>query len=208
MGGATRVSRWRIALLALLFSAAFAGCGVSGGSGGTEGTAAGGGGNGAGPGTPASGFHPKHHEDSGGGSAQFKVKGGDNSVQEFGSEASEAELQAAATALHGFLDARAERNWAAACGYLAKSARDSLSPAVARAESAESCAAVMAALSGNVPTATLREAANANVGALRTEGDHAFLIYRAPPEGTIYAMPMSRQGDNWKVAALSGLSLN
>lgn len=205
MTGATRVGRWRIALLALLFSAALAGCG---GSGGTEGTAAGGGGNGAGPGPPASAFHPKRHEDSGGGSDQFKVKGGDNSVQEFGSEGSDADLQAAATALHGFLDARAERNWAAACGYLAGSARQSLSQALPGAENAATCAAGMAALSGKVPTATLREAAQADVGALRTEGDRSFLIYRAPPEGTIYAMPMSRQGDNWKVAALSGLPLN
>ena len=46
------------------------------------------------------------HHDSGGGTAQFATKSGDNSIQESGKEASTAETQAAAAVLHAYLDAR------------------------------------------------------------------------------------------------------
>ena len=74
----------------------------------------------------ASNFAPKHHTDSGGGSKQVEVKGGDNSVQEFGGEADTSELDKAATALHNFLDARVESNWAATCTYMSKAVIESV----------------------------------------------------------------------------------
>lgn len=167
------------------------------------------------PGPPASAFHPKPHNDSGGGSGQFTVKGADNSVQEYGSEGSQSELEEAAAALHGFLDARAERNWAAACGYLAGSVIESfkqLAQTATRHLPADTlkgtgCPAVLAGLSGKAPTSALLEAAVANVGSLRTEGDQAFLIYRGA-QGTPYAISMVSEGGTWKVASLSGTPLN
>ena len=171
------------------------------------------------PGPPASAFHPKHHHDSGGGSAQFVVKGGDNSVQEYGSEASESELQKAAAALHGFLDARAQRNWAAACTYLAESVTQSFAQMAEAAREAakkqglasspvegSGCAATLDALSGRLPDSNLREAAIADVGALRVKGGQAFLIYRGA-HGAIAAITMAREGGGWKVASLSGVPL-
>ncbi len=161
-------------------------------------------------GEEAAEFTPKPHHDSGGGSAQFEVKGGDNSVQEFGAEASESELQAAATALHGFLDARAERNWAAACAYLSKATKQGFAQLGAGGSGAagRGCAAILGALSGRVPTSTLREAAAADVGSLRRQGDRGFLIFRGAPKGTIYAISVAREGDAWKVASLSGVPLS
>ena len=169
--------------------------------------AAGSGGEGAGqgaasPGPPASAFHPKPHHDSGGGSGQFRVKGGDNSVQEYGAEASAGELDRAAAALHGFLDARAERNWAAACSYLSAAAREGL------AQGSAGCPAGLAALTGKASPATLREAARADVGALRAEGTRGFLIYRGPPAGTVYAVSVSRDGGAWKLDSLAGVPLS
>jgi len=76
--------------------------GASGGSkqgeakGGDDAKSGGGGGMGDGGekpgGSPSSGgeaaeFKPKPHNDSGGGSQQFRQKGGDNSIQEYGAEA-------------------------------------------------------------------------------------------------------------------------
>ncbi len=162
------------------------------------------------PEPPASAFHPKPHHDSGGGSQQFIVKGGDNSVQEFGAEASEAELQAAATALHGFLDARAARNWAAACGYLAKSVTESFEQLAAQARGGEGggCAAFLEKLTNPAAKGELRaEAAKADVGSLRTEGDRSFVIYTGIG-GTVLAMPMTTEGGAWRVASLSGVPLN
>ena len=193
-------------LLALaLATLALAGCGGGGGGGSTATTATA-----AHPGATTTTFHPKPHHDSGGGAAQFEVKGGDNSVQEFGAEASEAELEQAATALHGFLDARAERNWATACGYLSKATAQSFSQlgAGGSGSGAKGCAANLAALTGKTPTSTLREAAVADVGSLRTEGEQAFLIYRGAPKGTIYAIPIAKEGAAWKVASLSGVPLS
>lgn len=158
----------------------------------------------------ASEFVPKQHSDSGGGSKQFVVKGGDNSIQEFGGEAGTSELDQAATVLHDFLDARAEKNWAAACSYLSKSMVQSFEQLASRSQQlkGEGCAAVQEALSGKVPASELAKAAKADVGSLRIEGDRAFIIYRGAPEGTFYAISMSKEGGGWKVAGLAGTPLN
>lgn len=141
-----------------------------------------------------------------GGRSQFRVKGGDNSVQEYGGEAPESELRHAAAALHGYLDARAERDWAAACGYLSAPTKRSLAQLPGTAH--RGCAAGLAALSGNVPTATLREAAVADVGSLRAQGDRGFLLYRGAPKGMIYGIPVLREASRWRLGSLSGIPLD
>ena len=118
------------------------------------------------------------------------------------------ERDQAAVALHDFLDARAERNWAAACANLSRDAAKSLRLLAARSPKLQGrgCAATLAALSGDVPTSALAEAAQADVGSLRVEGDRAFLIYRGAHDAA-YAILMAREGGAWKVAALSGTPL-
>jgi hypothetical protein len=166
----------------------------------------------AGEGSPAGSDEgdgaPVEHDDSGGGSAQFRVKGGDNSVQEFGSEASEAEFDEAAAALHDFLDARVEGDWQAACAHLASDVTASLAQVAGNAErlQGKGCAGILEALSTGVPQSGLKEAAVADVGSLRIEGDRAFVIYRGV-EGTVFAIPMTDQ-DGWKVAALAGTPIS
>src|SRR5262249_44884233 len=46
------------------------------------------------------------------GAAPFESKGGDNSIQRYGSEAATAELTQAGAVLHAYLDARAAEEWA------------------------------------------------------------------------------------------------
>jgi hypothetical protein len=153
-------------------------------------------------------FTPKPHHDSGGGSKQFEVKGGDNSIQEFGEEGSESELQKAATALHGFLDARAEGDFKAACSHLGPEVASSLQQLAAASKGLKgaACPQLLAALSKGVPASSLAEAAQANVGSLRFEGGQAFLIYRGAGKA-VYAISMVKQGGEWKVAGLSGAPL-
>lgn len=158
----------------------------------------------------ASEFAPKHHSDSGGGSQQFKVKGGDNSVQEFGEEADTTELDAAAVALHNFLDARAEGNWAAACGYMSKSVTESFEKLAAQAKQIEdkSCAGILGKVTNPAAKSAMKtEAGRANVGSLRIEDEQAFVIYTGVG-GTVLAMPMAKENGDWKVASLSGTPLN
>lgn len=161
-------------------------------------------------GPSASNFTPKHHSDSGGGSKQFVVKGSDNSVQEFGEEADSTEFNAAAVALHNFLDARAEGNWAAACGYMSKAIVESLEKLAAQAKQGEdqSCAGTIEKLTNPAAKGAMKaEAEKANVGSLRIEGEQAFVIYTGT-DGTVLAMPMANESGNWKVASLAGTPLS
>lgn len=157
------------------------------------------------PGPPASAFHPKPHHDSGGGSGQFIQKGGDNSVQDYGQEGSEAELRQAAASLHGFLDARAQGNWAAACGYLSQGAIKGIVEEISKAAHKQdlSCPVVLSALSEGTPKASLRETAIANVGSIRIQGDHAFLIYRGA-KGFVFGISIRREDGQWKLETLGG----
>ena len=161
-------------------------------------------------GPSASVFIPKQHSDSGGGSEQVKVKGGDNSIQEFGEEADTGELDAAAAALHNFLDARAEGNWAAACNYMSKAMIESLEKLASQSKEAAdtSCGELLERLINPAAKSAMKaEAEKADVRSLRTEGEQAFVIYTGT-EGTILAMPMANEDGEWKVASLAGTPLN
>jgi hypothetical protein len=161
-------------------------------------------------GAGGSDFVPKKHNDSGGGSEQFRVKGGDNSVQEFGEEADASERDQAATALHNFLDARAAEAWGSACSFLSRDVRESLEKLATEARQAEnaSCAGIMAKLTNRAALPALRkEAARADVGSLRVEGDRAFVLYRGTGD-TILTVPMANEDGSWKVASLAGTPLN
>jgi len=159
-------------------------------------------------GPPASSFQPKPHSDSGGGSEQFTTPGGDNSVQEFGSEAKGEEFQAAASTLHDLLDARARRNWAAACEYLSRTAKLGLAQLGDNVPELKGggCAAQLEALTGSISSKALREAAIADVASVRVQGDHGVVIYRGA-HGQVEAITMAREGGEWKVASLSAAPL-
>jgi hypothetical protein len=161
-------------------------------------------------GPSASDFTPKPHSDSGGGSAPYRTKGGDNSVQEFGEEADSSEFDAAATVLHNFLDARAEGNWAATCEYISKTIIESVEKLAAKAKQLEdkSCGGILEKLTNPAARSAMKaEAEQANVRSLRTEGEQAFLLYTGP-HATIFSMPVKNEGGAWKVASLAGYPLN
>jgi hypothetical protein len=143
-----------------------------------------------------------------GGTAEFRVPGGDNSIQEFGAEASGTELEEAGAALHGFLDARVAGEWAKACTYLTKPTIESFEQLAARSkQKLHGCGAIMGALTEGLPQGNLEEAAQAEVGALRFEGDRGFLLYHGAAD-TDYAIPVAKEGGAWKVGALGGTPLS
>jgi hypothetical protein len=144
---------------------------------------------------------------SGGGSAQFRTKGGDNSIQEFGEE-SESELQEVAEIVHGFYTARAEGNWDAACSYLAKSNLEQLVKLVSQAPEHKGggCSEALNAFTQPLPPALEREVTTVDAGSFRREGDQGFLLYYGP-DRAVYSMPMREEGGAWKVAALSGSAI-
>jgi hypothetical protein len=146
---------------------------------------------------------------SGGGSAQYRVKGGDNSVQDFGEESGESELEEAATSLHDFLVARAEEDWPTACSHLAQTVAQQLQQLVSQSGklSNAGCTRILAALTPPLPPKVQRESTIVDAGSLRTEDGRAFLIYRGA-EGTDYAIPMAQEGGAWKVGALAATPLS
>jgi len=62
---------------------------------------------------------------------------------------------------------------------------------------------VLEALAEGSSQEELEAAAKADVGSLRIEGDHGFLLYRGAG-GMAYAIAMVTEGGAWKVGAVDG----
>jgi hypothetical protein len=146
---------------------------------------------------------------SGGGSTPLLTKGGDNSIQEFGDEADEGELEAAAVAAHGYLVGRATGDWPAACSYVSKGMQEQLEQlASGSAELKDKgCPGVMAALTSGVSGSALAELTEVDALSLRSDGERGFLIYRSG-DGNDYFMPMAQEDGAWKVTALASTPLS
>ncbi len=145
---------------------------------------------------------------SGGGSEQFRVKGGDNSIQEYGEETDESELQDAAEAVHGFYIARAEEDWAKACTYLAKSMVAQLEQLAGQSPQLKDkgCAVVLKAFTRPLPASVRRETTVVDAGSLRREDERGFLIYY-DAEKKPYAMALEDEDGAWKLTLLSATPL-
>ncbi len=137
-------------------------------------------------------------------SAEFRTRGGDNSIQNFGEEADASELEAATAALSGFLEARAEADWAGQCRYLAAAAVKPLEQLGAQSPQlkGKDCAAILETLSGGLPAATRVNTLTAGIASLRFEGERGFALYHGP-EGVDYFVPMAKEDGKWKVGALA-----
>lgn len=146
---------------------------------------------------------------SGGGSAQFQVSGGDNSVQEYGVEAGGSKLQEVAELVHAFYVASIAEEWKRACSYLAAEVVEGFEQMAAQSPQlkGKGCPAVLGAVLKSPPASVQRQLSTINAAALRVAGEQAFLIYTAPPHETAYSMPLRLEGEKWKVGALSGTAL-
>ncbi len=144
---------------------------------------------------------------SGGGSAQFHVNGADNSIQEYGEEASRGELRRAARVVHDYLAALATEDWKSACSYLSRKELDSLERVVATSLKIKGCRPALAKLIGSVTAAEGREATVVDAASLRREGDQGFLIYRGA-QGRPYFVSLRREGGEWALAGLSPAALS
>lgn len=161
----------------------------------------------------ASRFVPKQHHDSAGGSAQFmNPPGYDNSLQLFGRESTDSELAEAAATLHGYLDARVEGNWAAACQYLAESVSDiyldAQTPLGNRGsavnDTGRGCAAALWYRFHDVPVEYLEAEADVDVGSLRVKGAQAYLLF-TDREGVRKRAGLVRENGQWRLSTFDML---
>jgi hypothetical protein len=145
---------------------------------------------------------------SGGGAAQFRTKGGDNSIQEFGEESDESELEEAAAAVHGFYVARAEEDWAKACTFLAESMVGQLEALAGQSPELKGagCPTVLEAFTRPLPASVRRETTVVDAGSFRHDDERGFLIYY-DSEDKPYAMPLEDQDGEWKLTLLSATPL-
>jgi hypothetical protein len=145
---------------------------------------------------------------SGGGSGQFRSKGGDNSIQDYGDESGESELQEVAETVHDFYVARAEEKWSRACSYLAKTNVEQLEKLGSQSPQYKNagCAGVLKAFTRPLAASVEREVTAVDAGSFRHEGDQGFLIYYGAGHA-VYAMPLHEEDGTWKVAALSGTTI-
>lgn len=155
---------------------------------------------------------------SGGGSDSFVTDGGDNSIQEFGEEASEDELTEAAEVLHSYYVAHAGDDWATACSYMTKAMVQNFENLASRGSDSKEmgCPEALGAFSiQNRSPEARRELTVVDAASLRHDGEQAFLIYHGSEYDTggaygvadLYAMPMNQEGGEWKVGALIGTTM-
>jgi hypothetical protein len=136
------------------------------------------------------------------GSASFRVKGGDNSIQDFGEEADDSETAAATAVLTGYLEARASGDWAAQCAGLSKTALEPLEQVVSRSPQFKDkgCAAVLKALLGAAPASTRANPLTGDIASLRTEGNRGFALFHGTG-GSDYFVLMVKEDGEWRLGA-------
>ncbi len=134
-----------------------------------------------------------------GGAASFRTPGGDNSIPDFGGEASSSERHRAVTVLAAFLRARADGQWSEVCTYLTGTIRRQMERLGKSAGGKlAGCASTVASLSGAGPVALRADPLTNGVAAVRIKGKTAFVLFRGP-HASKYVMPMQNEDSSWKV---------
>jgi hypothetical protein len=140
--------------------------------------------------------------ESGGGSDQFRDQTS-SPILDFGEESSGSALEEGTEAVRGYFAARAKEDWASTCAQLSRSVLDKIEHLATSATELEdkSCPSFLAAFTRLSPEEQ-KESAIVDAGSLREQGQRAFLIYYGGGE-VVYAMPLSSEGSEWKIASLS-----
>jgi hypothetical protein len=135
------------------------------------------------------------------GSDQFRAKT-DSPLLDFGEESSDAELEEAADVVHAFFLARGREDWQVTCAQLSAAMRGKIEHLAASSTDLKdkSCPSFLEAFLSL--SERERQESTVDAGSLRQQGSKGFLIYYGAGE-VVYAIPLSRDGDEWKVASLS-----
>jgi len=136
--------------------------------------------------------------------------GGDNTIQRYGNEGSEAQREQAATTLTEYAAARDTGDWARACELMSSDLRAELR-SLARQSSVlrgESCPTVAELVNANLPRRSSTpppEGAAPELASFRVKGADAIAIYAAGED--FYFMPFDRDAGEWMVSDLNGEAL-
>lgn len=132
----------------------------------------------------------------------------DSALLDFGEEGSGAELEEAEEVVRSFFSARSKEDWPATCAQLSEALQSKIEHLAVSSTQLEdkSCPAFLEAFL-SVSEQERRQSTNIDDGSLRKQGERAFFIYLGAGE-VVYAMPLRREGDAWKVDSLSSKQLS
>lgn len=141
-------------------------------------------------------------------SSTFRTPGGDNSIQEYGSEADAEERAKATETISTFYSASANEEFAKICGILSAKNKVQLkvfSEKVPKLKG-KGCTGVLALIT---PKSQSRppETIDGEVISLRSEGDLAFALYHGV-DGKDYAYALKLEEGEWKLTALAPTPLS
>ena len=137
---------------------------------------------------------------------QFVVPGGDNAVQTFGREATAAERKQVTKVIQKWLRARAARNWAEDCRYLAPSS-------IKYAESSASymaqhkvsgCTKALGVMAVKGQKVSLKYNMAGGVVSLRLGEGHGYAQYHGN-DGRDWIIPVIRENGVWKITTFDPL---
>ena len=143
------------------------------------------------------------------GSSSFIVPGGDNSIPNYGEEASSGELEAAEEVLSAYLAARAAGDWGKSCAYLSTTAKGQVKALSERAAvlKGKGCGATLRVLSRATSAAAQSNTMTNGLASLRVKGDTGFGLYHGS-DGTNYTIALVQENGVWKVGALSATEIS
>jgi hypothetical protein len=138
-----------------------------------------------------------------GGLGRFRKPGADNSLEGFGHEGSGPELEQAAVAVHAYLVAWVEEDWAAACASASSELHRILERPTQPSPKAKrgGCVEAIAEVAGGEPPLgrTLYEATDMEAVALREERSFGYLFFYLGKTG--YQQEVFRKDERWEVKA-------
>ena len=141
---------------------------------------------------------------TGGGVGRYRERGADNSIEEYGHEASRAELEQAATNVHAYLVAWVDKDFGVACSLSSKLLKQHLKGVfeLSRKSPNQGFAQMLEAVArGEAPLAdTPYEATEVDASSLRVEGRTGFLFFSSAGEG--HQLEVLREGGTWRNKAL------
>lgn len=130
------------------------------------------------------------------------TKGGDNSIQAFGSEGEEDPREEAISNLTVYLEARLAGEWERACALVSAEFRDQLEQLIENAKGKDKpkgCPGTLALFTPEDAKAELRERSLVSeVLSFRVEGEYAFLIFKGA-EGKAMFIAMAEDDGQWRV---------
>lgn len=133
---------------------------------------------------------------------EFIVPGGDNVVQEFGTEASPAERRQVSSMIEAWMRARAAGDWDEECRYLhEKKIESAIAAAQQFSQRKVDCAAALKTLSGLPGAASRKNTMSEPVASLRIGEGHGYAQYHGR-EGRDWIVAVRRQDGSWKISEL------